>query len=405
MESLNIQIQHKLIEELTNKNSNLKFINSFAELIQNCDESNQIIEIINQSLKAYFPSSFFDIFLLNANDCFINDLVKPVEIEDLVYANGNNKPYIQDNELVLKVANSGIAVLTNSSEKSLSTTSKINSQIAVPLLLNKEKTIGVLCSHHSQKDFFSKEHQNMLITVGSMAASKLMQIWHLEKIKKYQNQLEDYVHIVSHDLKSPLRSIDALANWVKEDNINTLDKGSIKNLDLILNTVHNMDRLIVDVLTYSKLDYLVNDYENVDIQSTVLQVIKSVYSPEHVSINIIDEMPVIKGNKTKFNQIFQNLIVNAIAAIDKPLGEINIGCKTFEDHYEFSISDNGVGIDKKYFEKIFKVFQSLDEQKKSSGVGLSIVKKIVNNYGGRVWLESKKDEFTTFFFTFPKQPK
>lgn len=114
-------------------------------------------------------------------------------------------------------------------------------------------------------------------------------------------------------------------------------------------------------------------------------------------------MPTINGNAWRFKQIFQNLIQDAIKYSDKDKGLINIGFTEKTDAFEFFVKDNGIGIKPDYFDKIFKVFTKLESTSSSSGIGLSIVKKIVNYYIGSIWLESEESIGTTFYFTLPKK--
>jgi light-regulated signal transduction histidine kinase (bacteriophytochrome) len=126
------------------------------------------------------------------------------------------------------------------------------------------------------------------------------------------------------------------------------------------------------------------------------------YIPENITINILNKLPVVQGDKIKYQQIFQNLIGNAIKFNDKEKGVINIDVENQNSFYKFSVSDNGIGIEKKYYDKIFKIFQSLKVTKNSTGIGLSIVKKIVDIYKGEIWLESELNKGTTFYFTIKK---
>ena len=129
---------------------------------------------------------------------------------------------------------------------------------------------------------------------------------------------------------------------------------------------------------------------------------KILFIPTHIKLNIEGKLPVINGDKTKFKQIFINLISNAVKFNDKEEGFINLSCEENEEFYQFSIEDNGIGVEEKYYDKIFELFQSLEKSKDSSGVGLSIVKKIVNLYQGQIWLESKPNIGTKFIFTLKK---
>ncbi len=163
-----------------------------------------------------------------------------------------------------------------------------------------------------------------------------------------------------------------------------------------------MENLISDILKYLSLDAVVSEEEEVNLNFLVKKVIHVLYVPDTISINILNSLPTVKGDKIKFNQLFQNLIDNAIKFSNKEKGFINIDVEDCNSFYKFSIEDNGIGIEKRYFDTIFKIFQSLKIEKNSSGIGLSVVKKIVNIYKGEVWLESEIEKGTTFYFTIKK---
>lgn len=224
----------------------------------------------------------------------------------------------------------------------------------------------------------------------------------LSKLEKSNDELQEYAHIVSHDLKSPLRSINALMSWIKEDNAGKLDAASIQNFDLIDITLEKMEQLISDVLSYSSVGANINEKANVNLDEVITDLIKIMYKPEHIAVTILNTLPVLKGDKTKLQQLFQNLISNAIKFIDKDIGFVKINVEDVNTHYQFSVEDNGIGIDKKYHDKIFKIFHALNKRDDSTGIGLSIVKKIIDLHEGEVWLESEPDKGTTFFFTLKK---
>ena len=129
---------------------------------------------------------------------------------------------------------------------------------------------------------------------------------------------------------------------------------------------------------------------------------KILYVPENVEIVIHNSLPTVHGDKVKLQQLFQNLISNAVKFIDKEKGTVEIDFKEHTSFYEFSVKDNGMGIEKKHHKKIFKIFHALDKSKTSSGIGLSIVKKIIDHYGGEIWLESEVSKGTIFHFTLKK---
>lgn len=224
----------------------------------------------------------------------------------------------------------------------------------------------------------------------------------LKKLEKSNDELQEYAHIVSHDLKSPLRSVDALVNWIKDDNKDKLDEVSLQNFKLIETTLEKMEQLISDVLSYSSVGTNENEKVNVNLDVVITDLIEIMYKPEHVTIEVLNKLPTLKGDKTKLQQLFQNLISNAIKFIDKEKGFVKINVENLQTHYQFSIVDNGMGIEKKFHDKIFKIFHSLNKSKDSTGIGLSIVKKIIDLHDGEIWLESEPGKGTTFFFTLKK---
>ncbi|KGO87360.1 histidine kinase [Flavobacterium rivuli WB 3.3-2 = DSM 21788] len=221
----------------------------------------------------------------------------------------------------------------------------------------------------------------------------------LKSLEVQNQELNEYAHVVSHDLKSPLRSINALINWIIEDNKDKLDEESSKSLNLILFNVEKMDLLIKGILDYSSIDRLESENRLVDFNDMVDEILRTIDMPESIKVKINNELPAMYGNFFRFRQLFQNLIENSIKYNDKEIGLIEIGYTARENEVEFYVKDNGRGIPAAYFDKIFNVFTKLDSKDQSSGIGLSIVKKIVNFYGGKIWVESTEGKETTFFFT------
>jgi len=224
----------------------------------------------------------------------------------------------------------------------------------------------------------------------------------LSALEKSNNELQEYAHIVSHDLKSPLRSIDALVSWLKEDNKDKLDQASMQNFALIETTLEKMEQLISDILTYSSIDAVSNQKEAVNLHNLVTDLVQILYIPDHISVHIKNELPSMYGDPVKLKQLFQNLISNAAKFIDKEKGLIEIDVQEHKSHYQFSVQDNGIGIDKQYHDKIFKIFHSLKKSNTSTGVGLSIVKKIIDLHKGEIWLSSELTKGTCFYFTLKK---
>lgn len=224
----------------------------------------------------------------------------------------------------------------------------------------------------------------------------------LKELEKSNENLKEYAHVVSHDLKSPLRSIDALLTWIFEDNKNIVKEDSLHHFELIKKTLERMENLISNILKYSTLDSNLEIKKHVDIHILLEHLLKVMYIPTNIKVAIQSQLPIVTVDSIKIEQLFQNLLGNAVKFNDKEVGSILIDVKDEGDYYQFSISDNGIGIDKKYHDKIFKVFHSLEKRKDSSGIGLSMVKKIVELHHGTIWLESELGNRTTFYFTLKK---
>ena len=225
----------------------------------------------------------------------------------------------------------------------------------------------------------------------------------LKDLEVQNEELNEYAHMVSHDLKAPLRNINTLISWITEDYKDILNEQAQKSFGLIQFNLEKMDLLINGILDYSSIDKMESENRDIDFAQVLDEVSRTIMLPENFELNIVSKMPCLFGNFYRFRQLFQNLIENAIKYNDKEKGYIEVGCSDKGDFVEFYIKDNGKGIAEAYFDKIFKVFTKLESNTHSSGIGLSTVKKIINFYGGTIWVESTENVGTTFFFTLPKK--
>ncbi|CAM3566900.1 PAS domain-containing sensor histidine kinase [Zobellia roscoffensis] len=226
----------------------------------------------------------------------------------------------------------------------------------------------------------------------------------LKELEQSNKGLQEYAHIVSHDLKSPLRSISALATWIQDDYKDVLDEAGQQNLTLMQEKVASMDKLIQGILEYSTANDSALDNSSVDLNVVVEKIKESIFIPDHVALVVPKVLPTIIADSTKMHQLFQNILSNAVVHIEKEKGLVEVLFVENVTHWQFSIKDNGVGIPKEYHKKIFEIFQSIGANERSTGIGLSIVKKIIDRYEGEVWVESEKDMGTEFHFTIKKEP-
>ncbi|MHC4913680.1 MAG: sensor histidine kinase, partial [Planctomycetota bacterium] len=228
-----------------------------------------------------------------------------------------------------------------------------------------------------------------------------------QRVESINQELKDFAYVVSHDLKAPLRGIKTLADWLSTDFADKLDENGKEQMNLLLARVERMHNLIEGVLQYSRVGRVKEEEVQVDLNELIPDVIDMVAAPENITITVENELPVLDCVKTAIGQVFQNLLGNAVKYIDKPKGQIKVGCVEENDFWKFSVTDNGPGIEEKHFERIFRIFQTLSprDELESTGIGLSVVKKIVELHGGEIWVESKMGEGTTFFFTLPRSRK
>lgn len=228
-----------------------------------------------------------------------------------------------------------------------------------------------------------------------------------QNLEKKNLELDKFASIVSHDLKAPLRAIGNLVGWIEED-AGALMEGEVRsNFDLIKQRVERMESLINAILEYSRADRKENHDDVVDVRQLVKESFDLIGAPTHVNLKYITAMPVVTADKTRLNQVFSNLLVNAIRYSDKESVQIDLSAEATTDGWLFSVKDNGPGIDPRFHEKIFIIFQTLNRRDvvESTGVGLAIVKKIIEDQGGKIWVESEIGAGANFRFFWPNYRK
>ena len=223
-------------------------------------------------------------------------------------------------------------------------------------------------------------------------------------LKKRNQELDRFAYVTSHDLKAPLRAIANLATWLGEDLAGQIPEENQQQLQLMQSRVQRMDGLIQGLLTYSRVGREKTEVSKVNVLDIVNQAINSVAPPLGFEIMVNLNMPTLKTEGLLLEQVFTNLISNAVKYHDQPNGKITISVTEQDEFYEFAVADNGLGIEPQYHERIFTIFQTLQARDtiESTGIGLSIVKKIVEGQGGKVRVESDLGEGATFYFTWHK---
>lgn len=226
-----------------------------------------------------------------------------------------------------------------------------------------------------------------------------------ELIKESNEELERFAYVVSHDLKAPLRGIATISEWVIEEYQEKLDQKGKKYFELLASRVKQLQALIDGILQYSRIGQIKEESEKIDLNHVITEIKTILMPPKHIQISIQGKLPIIYAAKIHIYQLFQNLISNAIKYNDKAQGKIVIGATEHFKEWEFFIKDNGIGIEEKYKDKVFELFQTLGnkENEDSTGVGLTLSKKIVDFYKGKIWFKSAVGKGTTFYFTLNKE--
>ena len=225
-----------------------------------------------------------------------------------------------------------------------------------------------------------------------------------QELTQVNRELSDFAHVVSHDLKAPLRGIGSLANWLQQDYADKLGPEGAEQLRMIGGRVARLSGLIDGILSYSRAGRTHRSLTVVSLDALVRGTLEMLAPPAHITVAVVSELPQIRMDPTKAQQLFQNLLSNAVKYMDKPSGRVTVACVAADGFWHFSIADNGPGIEEKYFERVFQLFQTLAprDEVESTGVGLAVVKKIVETEGGRIWIESVFGHGATFHFTLPR---
>ena len=226
------------------------------------------------------------------------------------------------------------------------------------------------------------------------------------ELKESNKELEQFAYVSSHDLQEPLRMVALFTQLLERKYRDKLDKEANEYIDFIVDGSKRMKMLIDDLLTFSRLNTQTKEHETVDLKSVLKTVLLNLHaSIDENNVKITnDPLPQIQGDESRMVQFFQNLISNAIKFNDKKTPKIHITVQREQNQWLFTVSDNGIGMDSKYLERIFTLFQRLHTRQEydGTGIGLTIAQKIIQQHGGQIWVESELGKGTTFFFTLPR---
>lgn len=224
------------------------------------------------------------------------------------------------------------------------------------------------------------------------------------ELERKNKELDQFAYVVSHDLKAPLRGMYNIFHWIQEDLSTELSDQMKKYMEMMRGRIHRLESLITGLLEYARIGRSINPTEEVNVRELLNEIGEMIVSPGF-TIALKTDMPVLKTDKIRLQQVFTNLISNAVKYHGSNKGTISIDCRMHDDFLEFSVEDDGIGIAPEFHEKIFVIFQTLREknEKESTGVGLAIVKKIIEDKKGAIRVISSPGAGAQFVFTWPKQ--
>jgi light-regulated signal transduction histidine kinase (bacteriophytochrome) len=239
-----------------------------------------------------------------------------------------------------------------------------------------------------------QEHLEELVTVRTAELAAANQ------------ELEAFSYTVSHDLRAPLRALNNYSLFIQEDCAGVLDGDCLEYVQGIAESAQQMERLVLDLLDYSRINRVKVMVGDVDTGDLLAELATRLQLHEYAALSLPSDLPTVRAKKVRLEQIFSNLLTNAVKfrRVDTPLA-IAITWSEQPDYWTFSVQDNGIGIDEKYNEKIFGIFQRLhtQEEYEGTGIGLAIVDKAVKEHLGQVRVQSQLGVGSTFTFTISKK--
>ncbi len=227
----------------------------------------------------------------------------------------------------------------------------------------------------------------------------------LAELGLINKQLEKFVYIVSHDLKSPLSSIILMLELLKDDELVQGNNELKENVDMLFNASGRLSNMIGSLLEHSRMNLANQSIEEVNTEELVSELTALLFPPKHITVRLHGELPVIRTSRVRLQQVLQNLLSNAIKYNDKENGIVEVGATDKGNWVEFYVKDNGPGVAESDKQRIFKLFETTNNKStrdSSTGVGLNLLKVLVEEQGGRIWVDSVEGEGSTFYFEWKK---
>ncbi len=397
-------------EEISHQLQRLRVLYDLAHSLAATLDQKEIIKAISNSVKRVLPYQSFAIYLY--------DEQSPDVLQQIIQINseGKKEVFIYKPEMVL-LHNEGLDL-----ERTVIKERRIYDQpgdwnhphkIVAPMIM-EGKVLGLMVLEADGTDSYSETHKDLLQTIAHQAGmaiekSLLYQetVEKSDEIQKRNRELDDFTYVVSHDLKEPLISVEGYSKILLQDYHEVLHEDGRELLSSITQSCDRMKNLINELLMLSRVGRMSESMTTVSLKSVIGEILDDLeytIQKRNVTINYAKDLPDVHGNRVHLVVLFRNLIANGIKFNNSDEPVIEIDWMDEDSMYRFSVSDNGVGIEKEFYDKIFVIFNRVHHnmQYDGTGAGLTIVKKIIETHGGTIWLESTVGEGTTFYFTLPK---
>jgi signal transduction histidine kinase len=295
----------------------------------------------------------------------------------------------------------------------LSSVDRIRSYLAVPVRGRQGDVIGGIALGHSRPAAFDVRAEQLVTGLASLTATatdsaRLFREARelIAALEKSNRDLDQFAYVTSHDLRAPLRGIANLANWIEEDMADRLSDKSRDHIGLLRGRVRRLEDLIQGVLDYSRAGRVADEPVEIDMRALVDEVVELLAPPSGAIFEIDPHLPMVRSTRVPLQQVFMNLIGNALKYSGRPDPTIHIGAEPIADGWEFYVRDNGPGIPRRFQQHIWGLFQTLQSRDRveSTGIGLAIVRRVVEAHGGTAWIDSDERQGATFRFTWPRTP-
>jgi len=419
--------REQLIQELAAKNAESETLRESFAIIVGTFEFSEIIQHILDQIKRVIPYDSASVWKWE------DGLQKFISGRNLppMFAGGNVEFVTDETNAAFLILSGKVPfILNNNVQEELSDFQEephtsINSWLAFPLK-TRGKIVGLIALDGKKKNQFNEHHTALIVTFANQVAialenSRLFSELQNELTKREKlikelesknTELESFTYTVSHDLRSPLVTINGFLGYLKKDATSGNLERTTTDIQRIQDAVDKMNLLLRKLLELSRIGRIVNPPEKVPFEDLVREALEIVHGrieTSGVTVQTQSNLPAIHGDRQRLVEVLQNLLDNAakyMGSQTAPHIEIGQHGEDAEDgKLIFYVKDNGMGIAPEYHERVFGLFNKLDAKSEGTGVGLALVKRIIEVHGGRIWVESEAEKGSTFYFTLPKSPE